>query len=233
MGRGHKVAVEDKETLCGGWQSIASKTPSSCAEGTRGHSVEGTGVLCSGPRGIVSRALCRSVEGTGVLCGGPVVLYGGRGRHCGDGAEVLCRGYWGILLNTLAYCVMNIVALCREHWGIVSRALGCYAEDTEALCREHSGIVSCRVAFCRRHWGIILRVWCIVRKALGHCFEGTEVLSRALRHCHWGIVSKALAYFAMGTVHWGEPHDGCSYNHRQHGRGEESAAKCFRFVPLV
>ena len=30
--------------------------------------------------------------------------------------------------------------------------------------------------------------------------------------------------------HWGEPHDGCSCNHRQHGRGEESAAKCFRFV---
>ena len=33
--------------------------------------------------------------------------------------------------------------------------------------------------------------------------------------------------------HWGEPHDGCSCNHRQHGRGEESAAKRFRFVPLV
>ena len=35
------------------------------------------------------------------------------------------------------------------------------------------------------------------------------------------------------TYHWGEPHDGCSSNHRQHGRGEESAAKCFRFVTLV
>ena len=29
--------------------------------------------------------------------------------------------------------------------------------------------------------------------------------------------------------HWGEPHDGCSCNHRQHGRGEESS-KCFRFI---
>ena len=33
--------------------------------------------------------------------------------------------------------------------------------------------------------------------------------------------------------HWGEPHDSCSCNHRQHGHGEESTAKCFRFVPLV
>ena len=39
--------------------------------------------------------------------------------------------------------------------------------------------------------------------------------------------------FFASPVHWGEPHEGCNCNHRQHGRGEESAAKCFRFVPLV
>ena len=47
--------------------------------------------------------------------------------------------------------------------------------------------------------------------------------------------SRLCSAAAIRTVvfHWGEPHDGCSCNHRQHGRGEESAAKCFRFVPLV
>ena len=40
-------------------------------------------------------------------------------------------------------------------------------------------------------------------------------------------------FLALVTSHWGQPHDGCSCNHRQHGRGEESAAKCFRFVSLV
>ena len=40
-------------------------------------------------------------------------------------------------------------------------------------------------------------------------------------------------YMSFTPVHWGEPHDGCNCNHRQHGCGEESAAKRFRFVPLV
>ena len=66
------------------------------------------------------------------------------------------------------------------------------------------------------HWGYI----------------GSNTLPRdLLRHVTWNFLP--MSKHTNTANHWGEPHDGCSCNHRQHGRGEESAAKCFRFVPLV